>query len=310
MSVVLCMSVSACSPLPDAEAKVDFAALSPMPVMRASAACAVVEGTAYVYGGRTKAGISGDLWSYTPSADEWKALPSPPLAPRTGAVALSCGNALFVGLGYGGKGVYSDETYLRDWWRFTPSSGEWKRLADYPSKYTAAASAFAHGGELFVCFGAFKNDCSKVYAYDTEEDSWRLVVDGGLAMTEESVAAEADGRYFAGNSHQWYEFLPATEQWEQRFSCGRSYKLVSSALFSYGHGLYLVGGREWSATSSDGRIFRYDLSADRWYAAGILPPEAGKENMISFVIDGVPYIGLGEDKGRLSAAMYRLTIKR
>ncbi len=306
---MLCLSALSCSGSLEHDHSITFTEASPMPVAAASAACAVIDAAAYVYGGRTPDGISGAMYSYSPAEDRWEELPAPPLEARSGAVAAAHGGHLYLGLGFNGKGVYQDGSYPRDWWRFTPASGEWTRLADYPSNRTAAASAFVHEDGIYVCFGFYDESYEDVYRYDIPSDEWKKLETNTIGGQAETVAGGVDGRYFAGNSGHWHEFMPADNKWEVRSSFKGAGNLISSSIFSYRNGLYLVGGREWSSTSPDGRILHYDPTEDKWSAAGFLPAEAGKENMISFVIDGIPYIGLGEDKDKISAYIYKLNIQ-
>ncbi len=306
--LMLFLSVLSCSDMLRHEAGISYTEVSPMPVPAASSACAVINDVAYIYGGRTEAGPSGAMYSYSPSEDTWAEMPVPPLEARSGAVAAAHGKHLYLGLGYNGGGVYRDESYPRDWWRFTPDSGEWKRLADYPSNRTAAASTFVHEDGIYVCFGFYDGFYEDVYRYDISSDEWKILETNIIGGQAETVAGEVGGRYFAGTGTNWHEFLPSENRWEKRSSTRGTGNLVSSTIFPYGNGLYMAGGREWSSTRPDGRIFHYDPAEDKWSVAGFLPAESGKENMISFVIGGVPYIGLGEDKDRLSSTLYKLTI--
>ncbi len=123
------------------------------------------------------------------------------------------------------------------------------------------------------------------------------------------MAGEVGGRYYAGTVLYWYEFILEESRWERRKSGRANQDLVCSTLFAYGDKLYLVGGREWSTIPADNRVFRYDPVEDKWAVAGYLPEEAGKENMISFVIDGVAYAGLGEYKNKISSTLYKLRIE-
>ncbi len=302
------LSVLSCTDRLMSDERITYTPVSPMPVAAASAACAVVDDVAYVFGGRTPYGISRSLYSYTPKTDRWELLPEVPLGARSGAVAITYEDDIYLGLGYNGGGVYNDGSYPRDWWRYTPATGEWERLADYPSNKTAAASAIVHQGSIYILFGFYDNFYNLVYRYDIEEDKWEEIKTNNVGSYAETVAAEVDGRYFAGNNREWFELLPSEARWEKRSGFKAVPRVVSSAIFAYSHALYLVGGREWSTIGPDGRILRYDPTEDSWSIASTLPEEGGKENMISFVIDGVPYIGLGEEKDRLNAAIYKLTI--
>ncbi len=306
--ITACLSAVSCADRLMSDDHITYTAVSPMPVATASAACAVVDDVAYVFGGRAPKGVCNSLYSYTPASDRWEKLDDVPVSARSGAVAVAHGNDIYMGLGYSGRGVYNNSYYLRDWWRFTPATGEWKRLADYPSNTTASPSAFVHEGSIYIVFGFFDNFNLDVFRYDMAADTWEKVSMDGVIAKAESVAAEVDGRYFAGNNGRWFEFIPSIPRWELRSISKGVPELISSSIFAYDHALYIVGGREWNSIGPDGRILRYDPAEDCWAIAGHLPSEGGKENMISFVIDGVPYIGLGEEKEKLNAAMYKLTM--
>ena len=124
-----------------------------MPVPRACAASFVINDQAYFFAGRDSKGQHlNDLWRYTPATDTWDNLGATPLDPRVNPTACVHNGKAYIGLGFHGK--YSqDSTYLRDWWEYTPSSGTWKRLADYPNHYTDDATAFTGEGALYVGYG-------------------------------------------------------------------------------------------------------------------------------------------------------------
>lgn len=303
-----CLSAVSCTDRLMSDDRITYTAVSPMPVATASAACTVVDGVAYVFGGRTPGGMSNAMYSYTPATDKWEQLAGVPLDARSGSVAVTHGGNIYMGLGHNSRGVYVDGNLRRDWWRYTPSTGEWKRLADYPSDKTSAASAVVYEDEIYILYGYSDNFFDKVFRYDITDDTWEQVTINNVGGQAETVACEVDGRYFAGNNWQWFELDPSKPIWYKRATFKAVPELISSAIFAYNHSLYIVGGREWSTIAPDGRILRYDPSEDEWAIAGYLPEEGGKENMISFVINGVPYIGLGEEKEKINARMYKLTM--
>ena len=128
-----------------------------MPVERAGATAFVAGEKMYVFAGRDNDGVlHNDLWAYTPATDGWEHLGETPLSPRVNASACVQNGKVYIGLGFRGKyGV--DSCYLRDWWEYTPESGTWQALADYPNEYTDRATAFAGDGELFVGYGFCRN---------------------------------------------------------------------------------------------------------------------------------------------------------
>ena len=71
----------------------------------------------------------------------------------------------------------------------------------------------------------------------------------------------------------------------------------------------MAGGRHFGGVLTDGKVFddihRYDMFIDRWTLAGHTQEEA--ENRIAFIIDGVAYIGLGEDdKEVVLSSLYKI----
>ncbi len=308
-SLTVLLSLPSCSDSLKVEDRISYSEVSPMPVAAANAACAVVGDVAYILGGRTPKGLIRTVYAYTPASDQWQEVMQAPFTARSGAVAVNSSGHIYVGLGFNGS-VYNDSSYPRDWWRFTPATKEWKRLADYPSNRTAAASAIVHEDGIYIFFGFYNTFYEDVYRYDISSDKWEKMEVNSVGAQAETVAGEVNGRYFIGTVSKWYEYIPSTNSLEKRRSIGGYlHNLVSSSLFPYDASLYVVGGREWSTIGPDGRIFRYDPSSDKWFNEGYLPTESGKENMISFVVNGVPYIGLGEEKEKISAKMYKLTIK-
>ena len=72
--IVLCLFLIACS-AEKPEIEVALLPCAPMPSARASAACFVIHGEAYVFAGRDSAGVAqNDLWRYNPEADQWTCL--------------------------------------------------------------------------------------------------------------------------------------------------------------------------------------------------------------------------------------------
>ncbi len=56
---------------------------------------------------------------------------------------------------------------------------------------------------------------------------------------------------------------------------------------------FMIGGRDWYKIKLSDRIYEYQSETDKWILRGYMTG-GGRENMVSFVIDGVGYVGLGE----------------
>lgn len=287
---------------------ITFTPCTPMPEQRAAAAVATYNNMAYIYGGRaqTRSEIKGDFWLYNPENDSWTKLKRPPLKARTGAVAIATDSLIYIGLGFNGQ-VYNDSSYLRDWWQYNPLTEEWKQLQSYPTNETAAPSAFLHEDYIYIAFGSYDISTNKLYRYNITHNTWSEVNAGSCAKLVETVATSIKGRSFAGTNRYWYEFNHTSCQWERRGDYKKDGNWLSSTLLQHNDYIYILGGREWTATASKSGIIRYNLHSDTWDFIGHLPQEAGKENAIGFTINGIAYYGLGEEMGNTSDKLYKIT---
>lgn len=279
-----------------------------MPEQRAAAAVATYNNMAYIYGGRaqTRSEIKGDFWLYNPENDSWTKLKQPPLKARTGAVSIATDSLIYIGLGFNGH-AYNDASYLRDWWQYNPSTEEWKQLQNYPTNKTAAPSAFLHEGNIYVAFGFYNSFEYELYRYNILNNNWSKVTESTCNFLAETVATSINGRSFAGTNGYWNEFNHFTEKWERRNGFISKGNWVSSTLIQHNDHIYILGGREWTATASRTEIIQYDIHNDKWRLIGHLPKDAGKENAIGFTINGIAYYGLGEEMGKTSDKLYKIT---
>lgn len=287
---------------------ITFTPCTPMPEQRAAAAVATYNNMAYIYGGRaqTRSEIKGDFWQYDPQRDSWTKLKQPPLKARTGAVAIATDSLIYIGLGFNGH-AYNEASYLRDWWQYNPSTEEWKQLQDYPTRETAAPSVFLHEDNIYVAFGSYDISTNKLFRYSITKNTWSEVHAGLCAKLVETVATSINGRSFAGTNRYWYELNHTTSQWERRGDYKKDGNWLSSTLLQHNNYIYILGGREWTDTASKSGIIRYNIHTDSWDFIGHLPKDAGKENAIGFTINGIAYYGLGEEMGKTSDKLYKIT---
>lgn len=299
------VALFACKPL-EPENPVTFTACSSLPRGRASAAAAVLDGKAYVLCGRTGVKTTGylnDFWQYDPQTDTWTELARLPFKARVKAVAASCDGKLYAGLGFNGR-VYVDSCYLRDWWCYDPVTATWERKADFPTRKTDGAVSFVAGKCIYVGLGFFDGFSSDTYKYDTETGEWTKCGDGKIYARMAATGCSVGSRCFAGtgfntyNLNDWWEFVPKTEEWHKKSSLpGRGRVLATSTAVN--NCIYVIGGRFFGGTETreefyDG-LMEYDVNSDTWRLRGYLP-NGGRENAISFCIDGKGYFGLGADK--------------
>lgn len=299
----LCLLLVSCTQTPDFEMQLHECA--PMPFKRASATCFIVDGKAYIFGGRDERdSVVNELWRYTPATDSWEDLGTTPLTSRVNATACVTDGKVYIGLGF--KGGYFDKTsYLRDWWEYTPHTGKWKRLADYPNGNTDRATAFADEGELYVGYGFSDRYARDMFRYTIETDSWdsidvQVPFLGNPPRSFGGTGCTCQGRHFMGtgyfgNSLDWWAELVEGTHWEERTRVpGRTRTLAATAASD--NYIYLSAGLHYGGVNTTGAVLqdirRYDPVTDKWQYVAVLPQ--GIFNHFSFAAGKRIYIGGGE----------------
>lgn len=293
-------------------------ACAAMPSGRASACACVCEGKAYVFAGRDQQGTYlNDLWEYDPVTDSWKDLGESPMKARVNAVMTSYDGKIYAGLGYSALRAYNDSAYQNDWWEYTPQTGTWERLADYPSQNTVKPVCVTDGSAVYILYGCGYSQQSDVWEYSITSGQWQILP---RDTKQHPKAFGCTGTVFHGvtylgtgfnarNLTQWYRVVLPENKWSACASLpgkGREFCACSSGK----EHIYLFGGRYFAGDMTGGEIFdtfmRYSPDQDRWEWCGTMP--CGRaENLIAFTIGEKPYFGLGEnEKGEIISQLYRI----
>jgi len=275
---------------------------------RAAACATALNGKAYVFAGRDSVGRNrNDLWSYDAAGDTWTHLGITPLKKRVNACMIAYDDALYMGLGFNGK-VYVDSCYLRDWWRYTPASGKWERLADYPNRNSVGAILAAKDGQIYAYYGCGHFMQQEVYRYEIAENRWDAMPATGERNPSAfgCAGAQLNGFMYFGtgfdarNLTMWHSASIGENHWQRLASLpgkGREFA-VCAASNEY---VYLFGGRYFGGDMTGGEVFesymRYSPDNNQWEWCGTMP--CGRaENQIAFTINGNVYFGLGEDENK------------
>ena len=307
-SVTIASFISACSnSYPDIELNITECA--PMPVSRAAAISFVIDGNAYIFGGRDSLGnYCNDMWKYDATNDTWEALGATPLKSRVNATACVHDGVAYIGLGFNGT-YYNSTGYLTDWWSYNPEKKHWKQLSDFPGNTTARAISMAGDGELIVGYGFCYTYERDMYHYDIIEDTWTFIdvhLDRNpLTFPMRSfggVGTACQGRYFVGTGFRkhslnwWGEFNPEGT-WIKRKDV--PYSRTTAACTSTPNYVYVIGGMHWGGVNTTGKVLediqQYDPKNNSWRNVGHLP-NGGLFNHIAFSIGDRIYAGLGEDE--------------
>jgi formylglycine-generating enzyme required for sulfatase activity len=158
----------------------------PLPVALGWPMVSVYKGKIYVFGGMLPGAVSTDqAWSYDPVQDVWSALAPLPARIMNG-VAISAGDAVYVGLGYErtdgtAKGVVRN---FIEFYRYDPDRNAYRRLADAPEGACYAAVGrfenniyVVHGATFEIGFHDMKDYgwAAGALKYQPDTDTWTKI---------------------------------------------------------------------------------------------------------------------------------------
>lgn len=320
---ILILILSACndaaeSPYP----KLDFLQVPIVEGLgRASAVSFVIADNAYIGLGRKVSGrpASNDIWEFNSVTKTWNKKNNFPGKARVNAIAEVVNAKAYVGLGYDlDYGVYREETQLTDFWCYDATTDSWTAKDSFPSNFTNACVSFVVGTDIYVGFGfngwSFRKE---MWKYDTLNDSWIELKNSIIDSRTGAVACSNGKEIFIGtgyntrNLNDWWAYNPANESWKKARSFpdgGRQFGVAICALDRY----FVATGRHFGGNITDGILYddvlEYDKTKDCWYRRGVLPG-GGRENAISFSINGICYIGFGENDKEIKNDLWSFSIE-
>lgn len=260
--------------------------------------------TVYIVCGRLANGrYTNTMMTYNAATDTWQAEIATPLAARANGIACTNSHAAYVGLGYNKGSIYEESSYLRDFWRYDPTTNTWTQLADFPSKKTDAAFAFADDEHVWVGYG-FNGFGNELWAYSIADNTWEEVPrDGERPERRMSmVAATCQGRYFAGTGflyhgrNDFWEYVPSSNKWERKASVPGSGR-HNAACAATTQAVWVMGGWHYGDSLTTGYhfqdILRYAPKTDSWERCGTIPC-GPTENGVACSIGDRVYFGFGE----------------
>ncbi len=288
-----------------------------MPVPCASAVAFTHGGKGYVFGGRDSTGTrSNRLWQYDPVSDTWSDLGETPLKPRVNAMAQVAGEQVYIGLGFNGY-VYNDSSYLRDFWRYTPATGDWERLADFPTTNTVHPVPYLVGDRIYAIYPTGPGFSRDINIYDIPTDTWTTLEDNHHRAKAGSgiVGTTCQNRCFLGggfnttNLDQWYEVDLTTDRWTKHRAIPHGARFLAACTADSRY-IYIFGGRYWGGALTAGHLYadilRFSPETEEWETCGTMP-YGETENLVAFTIGAHIYFGLGEDiDGHIHPQLYRI----
>ena len=273
---------------------------------RASAVALVIDSMAYVTLGRN--GNSSDslkeCWQYNPRLNKWfQKTPFPGVA-RVKATAVVINDTAYVGLGHSrDKGPYSGGN-LKDIWMYIPQTDTWTRIEDFPSTATDACVSFVYKNNIYIG-GGFDNDgfSSEFWKYDRATHIWNQLNKLPAAARAGAVLCADNKHIYFGTGYwtfmenDWWEYSPETDAWSKRKTMPDNGR-VNGLAFTINNRYFVSTGRYFRGNLTGGHVksdvIEYNAGLNVWYERGNIPA-SGRENAITFTINGKGYIGFGEN---------------
>lgn len=291
---------------------------TPAELFRANASAFVIGDTAYVVFGRNER-LYNQLWQYDLTSATWKQKNDFPGKARVGAISITVADRVFAGLGYSGTTeleLYSDTTYLRDFWEYHPATDRWSKRADYPGYGTNKASVVTINEELYVFHGfTQKGSNREVWKYSPSSDTWSRMNDFPKRHRYCTVAVSNGQRVFAGtgfntlNNNEWWEYIVANDSWQQRKSMPDTGR-CNAISFVVNNRIFVATGRYYDGNLTGGHlkndILEYLPETDSWKKHSDLTASP-RENAISFVVGNQVFIGFGEDNSTIFNDLWSFT---
>lgn len=281
---------------------------------RASAVSFVVGEKAYIGLGRKSSGApaSNDFWEFNSVNNTWTKKGNFPGKARVNAFAEVVNSQAFVGLGFDSDfGAYQEGgAQLKDLWSYNSVTDTWVQKSSFPSEYTNACIGFVSGSDIYVGLGfngwGFGNE---MWKYNTLTDSWSQLNNNKLNSRAGAVACSNGKQVFIGtgynttNVNDWWAYSADNDIWKKCHSLPDGGRQLAVAM-STSDRFFVATGRHFGGDITVGFLYddvlEYDSNKDCWYRRGLLPG-GGRENAISFSINGTCYIGFGEnEKGILN----------
>ncbi len=276
---------------------------------RACAVAFVIGDSAFVGLGRNSKAPLKDFWKFDINSGNWSLRDTFPGIARINSIAEVVNNEAYIGLGYNPKTGWAIDGYLKDFYKYNPSTSSWTRLADFPQGTTNNCVSFVYKDEIYVVHGfeshlvsssGFSNSCFK---YSPANNEWTKLNDFP-GYKRASAAGCTEGNRISGGTgwatwdeNDWWEYFPETDSWEKKEYMPDKGR-VNALAFSVSGRFFLGTGRYWGGEFTGGEIrkdiYEYDSAKDRWYFRGEIP-DGKRENAIQFVYGDKVFIGFGEN---------------
>jgi N-acetylneuraminic acid mutarotase len=230
----------------------------------------VLDGKGYVIGQRGQSPYGIPFEVFNPDSLTWRSLPPYPGSQGVNPCIVADDSVVYAGCGK--LAATSTYVWYTDFWKYSPKTNTWTRLADFPCPYTFFSNQIFLNGKIYFHSCRY-NDAT--YEYLPASNTWVKVVDGVIGSLGARVNTELDGKWYIGFGDWWayhvnyystnpninngfYCFDPSTNLWKTIDDVAVSARTFPLS-FSAG-GYIFIGGSQYTHLYD---FWRYDPQLDQ-----------------------------------------------
>lgn len=201
---------------------------------RTDAVSFVIGTKAYVGTGRvvnkSKKQFYKDFWEYDSNTDQWKQVADFPGKARHQAVGFVLNDQGYVGTGNMEEATITGNEIMgpatKDFWKYDPTSDQWKQVADFKGTERYAATSFTVDNKAYVGTGRSSDFYKDFWEYDPNLDQWTQIADLPSKTRVGAIGFSLNGKGYVGlgidglsaNTGTTYAsdlwiYNPASKQW-------------------------------------------------------------------------------------------------
>lgn len=257
----------------------------------------ILNNEGFILGGLDDFGFKRKMYSYSSSQNDWDSelsiggLNGDGLE-RGSASSFSINNKGYICLGQG-----ASSAYLNDLWEYNPETQSWTQKADFVGTPRKQAVSFAIHNFGYVGTGQDATGLRKdFYKYDPLLNVWTQLNDFAGTARRQAVGFSMDGNAFVGTGddgvlkNDFWMYVGLTDTWIQKASFPGAPRSGATGWGTFPTAFIATGEDVNFEFKKD--VWEYNYYLNSWIqVADLIGP--ARKNAVSFVIDGIGYLGTG-----------------
>ena len=249
----------------------------------------------YIGLGYENNGALKDFWKYSKEYNTWIQIADFTGEARTNAVAFALNGKAYVGLG---RADYMSSPF-QDFYEYNPSTDQWTKCSnDFDGTARHGAVCFVIENKAYVGTGESSTGTTKDF-WSFDGTTWTQLSSnfsgdkrrGATAFVINNKAYVTGGFYddaYFMQLNDVQEYDPVTNTWKERvFADGLNLSTYGATAFTYNEKGYICYGAKKFIVSYDPVANKVENLGDKFNFVD------ERNYPISFVLDGIPYVGLG-----------------